>query len=105
MPLRGAGRKSLHTQSSCNRGAFFFFNQLNIRLKRHPIPGTIKSICYLALVTVELANKLQMLQAKKNQALQFLSLPIHLSPQNNHQRIRSLSPSRMPFALRNFTAT
>ena len=88
----------------CDYRGFYFVDHLNIRLKPHPVPGTIEIFRCLALVALELGNKLQILQAQKSQPLQFLSLPIYLSPQTNNQRLRSLSPSRMPFALLNLTA-
>ncbi len=40
LPLEtSSNSQSLHTQSP--QGAFYFFNDFPIRLKRHPIPGTI----------------------------------------------------------------
>lgn len=99
---------SLNTQSYTQKApqrTIYFLYHLTIGLNRHSIPGTIEIIRCLSTVDLELINIHLIFQVYQSQALQFLSLPIHQSPQNNHQRLRSISPSRMPFVLLNLTAT
>jgi len=73
-----------HPAASNCRGLEENNHVFTIRLKRHPIPGTIEIIRCLASVALELTNKHQTLQAQKSQALQFLSLLIHLFSQSNY---------------------
>ena len=95
---------ALPPKAPATAGAFYFFIHTHKPASQPPIPGTIALGLAQWQVTHGILCHITRPQDTPKPSSITFSLLLPLFPQPIHQSLRSLSPSRMPLALRNLTA-